>query len=319
MSFLLAVNPRQVRVFPKGVRYWMTFSVPNGSLADPTYSPCVDETEGVIYLSRWIATEGARGVYNFSSIRNALDYVGARGKKLILRMFYKSYDFSWPKPVPIDIVNDHITYGGTPALGGVVLNSFGGYTARFDNDQVRSRYYGMLSALADEIAGHPALFGVAPDESAWSIPSLPSGLTSQRLIDLFLDHLAKLRELFPTQIVFPYVNYLEGSNHERTREVLKQTLALGYAASLTDIFRIPEQLARVQPVAPLYPLDSFTLASIDGLSYGNDEGLPALKERMRENCRQAAAMGANIVAWNTKGGYSGNFWQAARDAMATVI
>lgn len=318
MSVLLALNPAPVPPFPHTHENWMMPDATNVPLSAAYYAQCVTDTDGVLYPVSWLNMEIVEGIYNFSTIINALDYVHARGKKLIARVFYKSYSGAAAKPLPAYILNDEATYGGAVNSGGLCTNAFGGYTPRFDNVNVMARFKALITAMAIEIHSHPALRGVGPDESAWSFGA-GFGATGLKAAQVRAAHREKclhFQSCFPGKEVYPFYNYCDGSTNAEIVAELKWSLEQGMCAGITDTHRVPEMLAGVQPVASVYPVPQKTIMCVDFLSSGaNDSGLT---ERYLENARQTAAAGADITVWYTRGGASSSYWAAAVNAMSIV-
>jgi hypothetical protein len=186
MSLLLGVNLSPITPFPAGHENWMLPEGYNANLNSSYYRQCVMDTDGILYTIHWRDLESEAGVYNFSAVMSALNFAATNGKKMIIRVFYKSYSGTQPKPIPSYMLNDEITYGGSPSQGGLRPNAFGGHTPRFEHPAVMERFKALITSMADKFGNHPALQGMGPDESAWSYGSLwgtlaTAGLTAAQV------------------------------------------------------------------------------------------------------------------------------------------
>ena len=150
MSFLLGTNLAPIAPFPPGHENWMLTDGYNVNLDIPYYRQCVLDTDGILYLVHWRNMESQLGVYNFSTVKAALNFAATNGKKVIIRLLYKSYSATQAKPLPSYILNDEATYGGSATAGGLRKNSFGGGTPRFDHPNVMARFKALIRAMADE-------------------------------------------------------------------------------------------------------------------------------------------------------------------------
>lgn len=303
----------------------------NPDLSNANNAQCVIDTDGVIYKSIWSDIEPSIGVYDFSAITSALDYCNERGKKLILRFFWKTYvdpnDPPNSPPVPNYILTDHIQYGGVSGAGGLYKNyagsSHAGWSARLDNIGVMARAKALITALASEISFHPCFSGFMFDESNWSVyngSSMPAGLSTETIVAADKDIYLHAQAEFAGHRVFPNVNFVDGHPYsaalQPARDLLEWTIDNGFPVGVTDTFRIPEKASGIQPVYKNLPKDVFTIVHVDYLSTGDDDS--GLTQRMIQNARQAARLGADITVWYNRGGASSNYWTAIKNAIAQI-
>lgn len=321
MSFLFYVPLTPVPPFSFNHQHWMMPDSMNAKLDADYYRQCVLDTEGIVYVISWLNMETGEGAYNFSTVTNALNYAKSLGRKVILRVFYKSYASSHAKPLPAYILNNHTTYGGLPGSGGLLPNSFGGYTPRLHNVALMNRFKALVTAMAAEVGSHPALQGVCIDEGTWSLTTWSGtwpvpGLTGQDLINCFETINTHFRACFPDKEVYVFINFFEDISAAKTRSILQSYVARGYLPAITDTKRRPENNNSIQDVDPLYPMNAKTLMGVDYMSTGaNDSGLT---ERMIQNSMENARMGAGITAWYTRGGANSSYWSAVRSAIAAT-
>ena len=98
-------------------QHWMLPDSFGATLSNDYYANCLADTRGVVYQIRWGDYETTQGNYTWTTLTNALDYCASNNKKLIVRIYWKTYtDANDPptiKSVPDYIKNDITTYGGT--------------------------------------------------------------------------------------------------------------------------------------------------------------------------------------------------------------
>jgi hypothetical protein len=321
MSSIFAVNLTRIAPFADTHENWMMPDSYNVNLDTPYYRQCVADTDGILYTAHWRNMESEFGVYNFTTILNALNYAAVNGKKMIVRLFYKTYSSAQAKPLPNYILNDPLVYGGSTTEGGLRMNHFNGWTPRFDNRNVMDRFKALITAMSVEIGSHPTLQGVAPDESAWSFGGLwgtstTTGLTGAQVRQAHREKCLHFQSCFPGKEVYPFYNYCDGSTNVQIVGELQWSLAQGMCAGITDTHRVPEMLLGVQPVYISYPTAAKTLMCVDYLSSGSEDS--GLVERYLENARRTAELGTDITAWYTRGGASSNYWAAVRSAIAAI-
>lgn len=282
------------------------------------YHNAVLDTEGIVATYTWKTIAPAQGVYDFTNPVNTLNYAQSYGKSVIIRFFYKNYAGVPELRVPDYITSDHITYGGSVGHGGLRQNNIGGYTPRFDNPQLMGHFKDMVTALAAEIADHPALQGVGFDESAWSFgdtwgPEITDILTPADIKSAHREMALHLQSSFPGKEIYPFYNYCDGSPDDEVLEELNWSWTQGMLASITDTHRYTDMSHAFQPVMPAYPANIKTLMCVDHMSMGDNDS--SLTERMLENARTTALRGADITAWYIRGGASGAWWAAIRNAI----
>ncbi|WP_090878282.1 hypothetical protein [Nitrosovibrio sp. Nv6] len=262
--------------------------------------------------------ETAEGVYDFSKLTTTLNYAATYGKKVIVRVFTKTVSGAKPKPLPAYMLNDETTYGGSATTGGLRINGFSGWSPRFDNPNVMARFKALITAMAAEVGPHSALQGIGPDESAWGFrDTWPiADLTTAQVKDAHREQCLHIQSCFPGKEIYPFYNYCDGSPDEEVIAEFQWSLSQGMCAGITDTHRIPEMQSGVQPVAAAYPVSAKTLMIVDYMSTGADDS--GLAERYLENGRTTALRGADITVWLNWGGATGNYWAAAKNAMATI-
>jgi hypothetical protein len=264
--------------------------------------------------------EPTQDVYNFAPLIATLDYAYYYHKKVIVRVFFKSYRGDHPKPLPAYILGAPGIYGGASPNGGLRLNQFDGFTPRFDNTELMARFKTLITTMSLAIGNHPALQGIGPDESAWSLTEKSKtwpvdGLKNKDIVDAHRKICAHMKWRFPEKEIYPFVNFYEGGTVCTTQMNLRWFIDRGYEAGITDTHRIPEMLKTVQPIECMFPMATKTLVCVDHMSIGEDDS--SLTERFLENARKTAYLGADITAWYADVP-SSNYWRAAKNAMSVI-
>ena len=286
------------------------------------YHGAVLDTQGIVASYTWKGLAPAQGVYTFTNPVKTLNYAQSYGKSVILRFFYKNYAGVPELRLPDYITSDHITYGGSVGHGGLRPNAIGGYTPRFDHPQLMAHFKDMITALAAEIADHPALQGVGFDESAWSFANTwgtgeTVGLTAAQVRAAHREMSLHLQSCFPGKEIYPFYNYCDGSTATQVLDELRWSWTQGMLASITDTHRYTDMSHAFQPVMPAYPINGVkTIMCVDHMSTGNNDS--GVTERMLENARTTALRGADITAWYIRGGASSAWWTAVKNAIAII-
>ncbi|SOD42377.1 hypothetical protein [Nitrosovibrio sp. Nv4] len=317
---LLVVNLAPVAPFAGHHENWMlpdSYDVAMSSSLS-WHHQCVLDTEGILYPCSWVAMETAEGVYDFSALTTTLNYAATYGKKVIVRIFTKTVSAAKPKPLPAYILNDEVTYGGDATTGGLRINRFSAWSPRLDNPNVMARYKALITAMAAAVGNHSALQGIGPDESAWGFGELwpVAGLTTGQIRDAHREMCLHIQSCFPGKEIYPFYNYCDGSEDAEVVAELNWSIGQGMYAGLSDTHRIPDMQSGIPPVATAFPMAAKTIMCVDYMSVGEDDS--GVTERMLENARTTALRGADITVWLNWGGASGNWWAAAKNAMAII-
>jgi len=336
---------------PSGHQHWMLAPFKTASLLNSEIAPIIEDARisGVIWTMDWRQAETSFGIYNFTSLINQLNRCSVLGKKLILRMFCKTYSGSFTDPVgalpttlaiPDYIPLNHSTYGGTAFRGGIypvyLSGTAVGWGPMLENDAVRSRWRLMVEAIKSAVGNHPAFAGfIGPDESArsaWTGSALPVGMTSSSVIAANKDMWSHAAAHFGYDKTWPVVNYIDGTestsiNIQNVIDTQSWVSASGMNVALSDTYLVPSKVTQfLQPVYYSTPRKDMspgrkTLVHIDLLSLGAVDA--GLNQRMIDLAKQTYRLGADITAWNpytVGGGGSASYWtamQAAIDATQT--
>lgn len=314
----------------QGHEHWVMTHYKNAQM-NSEYIPIMDNprVKGVVYLTDWRLIETSEGVYDTAPLVSILDYMHARGKKVIFRCLAKTYAGTVTDPVgalpqtlaiPDYIVLDHATYGGDPYRGGIhkvflIENSVyvhKGWGAQFENSAVLNKWNAMVTAVGAVIKTHPAFKGwIGPDESTRSALSgsgLPPGVTLATVTAANKAIWQHDVEVYGSGRVWPVINYLDttGPNAEAIQSVIDlQSWAVqnGMNVAVSDTYILPDRFSQfTQPVYYSTPRQDLqqgraTLVHVDYLSLFTPSGY-TMNERMRKCALQTYRLGADITVWN---------------------
>lgn len=310
--------PRASMAYKPAVKHYMLTDGSAAVLGAAYFANCMSSMDGVIYKMRWRDFEPSTlGVYTPSALDTAVSYTLAQGKKLILRLWWKSYtDANDPPlnpPLPAYIVSDHATYGGVAGVGGLrkvyTLPTWAGWGAMLEQPAVRDRFYALIDYITARYGSSVAFSGMGPDESVWgaSYP-LPAELTTQNVIDVNKEMLLRMKQGLPAdKVVVQWANYIDSGSISQVSEYMEWGNANNLGVGITDVFGTPQRAGVIQHAYYQMPMASrLTITCVEGLSYGADDG--TLAARMDDNYRSAAYLGPDIVGWANILGAAGAYW-----------
>lgn len=293
--------------------------------------------KGIVWTTDWRTLETSEGVYNFAPTLRALDQALSLGKKLIVRVYAKTYSGAFTDPaaanpttllVPDYIVDNPAVYGGAAYRGGIYKVYSGGVAVGwgpvFETAAVRARWKALVTAAGAAIGSHAAFAGwMGPDEStrsAYTGSGLPAEINQAAVIAANQDIWTHDISVFGSIKVWPVINYIDSTetiavSNQATIDLQTWVATQGMNIAVSDTYRVPEKVTRyLQPVYYSLPRNDLaanrkTLVHVDLLSLGaNDAGLT---ERMIETARQAHRLGADITVWNpypvSAGGHANYF------------
>lgn len=308
--------PRQNLAHKSAVKHYLLTDGYHAVLGAAYFADALASMDGVVYKIRWKDIESSLGVYSAANLDAAVSYVAARGKKLILRLWWKSYtdanDPPLAPPIPNYIVSDHTTYGGVSGSGGMrkvyTLPTWAGWGAMLENAAVYARFTALIDWIGSRYGSDVAFEGIGPDESIWgaSFP-LPAGLTTQNVIDTNKALLQRMQQAAPEKEVFQFANYLDDGTIDQVGDYISWGGDNGFSLGITDVLAVPQRASFMQHAYFNLPVENRrTLVCAEELSYGANDG--TLSSRMDDNYRTAAMLGADIVAWSNTGGVAGAYW-----------
>ncbi len=161
---------------------------------------------GVAMRYRWAELEKSKGVYDFSSIDRHLQDLATRKKRLVILIETKSTNLD------LEIVPSYLKApnyeGGVYAFSGYTTSTIKGYNIKLWNTNVRDRLAALLSAMGKHLNANPYFEGVGLVETALGKAIVPlTSVQSNGYYNNLMDLHQKMRQYFPTTMVFQFTNY----------------------------------------------------------------------------------------------------------------
>jgi len=172
--------------------------------------------EGAQILYTWRFLERGRDGYDFSEVRQNLEFLKSHGKKLWIQLQDVSFDESRVN-VPEYLLKDSTYHGGvarTYRVRGENDSSvkMSGWVARRWDPAVQERFAKLLMALGKEFDGE--ITGINLPETALEYGStgklFPAGFTHESYRAAIKTNLAALKKAFPKSIAMQYANFVPG-------------------------------------------------------------------------------------------------------------
>ena len=211
-----------------------------GPLTDIAEIRYLDEpaVQGVNKRYFWRTLEPEQGAYDFSSIEEDLEYLGARGKQLVVFLMDKSFSEKSALPGYLSAYETYSDWGGLTPV-------------RWDPFFIE-RFLALGKALGERFDSHPAFEGIAVQESSIGITEegyAKFGYTPEKYRDALIAMLTGLQAASPESHVFWYSNFLPG-NSGYLRQIADAIVKSGVFMGGPDILPYREGLRGVS--YPLY-------------------------------------------------------------------
>ncbi|HEX6573787.1 MAG TPA: hypothetical protein VF042_02360 [Gemmatimonadaceae bacterium] len=174
------------------------------------------EIEGAQITYPWRRLEQGKDGYNFSMIREDLEFLSAHGKKLWIQFqdvtFNDKNNF-----VPKYMLDDTAYHGGAAQAYRIGANDeseakTGGWVARRWDPAVQDRLNKLFVKLGDEFDGK--IEGINLDETSLEYGSSgrlwPSGFTYESYRDAIIRNMKALKAAFPKSVAMQYANFMPG-------------------------------------------------------------------------------------------------------------
>ena len=175
-----------------------------------------NEFEGAQVAYFWRQLEPGKDEYDFSLIREDLDFLKSHGKRLWVQIQDVSFSQRWV-PVPRYLTRDPQYHGGAARQYEIKNNdeehaTAAGWAARRWDPAVQDRFHKLLFALAKEFDGR--IEGINFAESSVTFGSTgrlyPEGFTPEIYRDALVTNLKVLKKAFTKSIALQYANFMPG-------------------------------------------------------------------------------------------------------------
>jgi hypothetical protein len=162
----------------------------------------------------WRELEPEKDAYNFAAIRQDLEFLTSKGKKLFVQLQETSFD-SNVVLVPRYLLNDHIYSGGVDCQYTIPDDDDAravpaGWVARRWDPAVQERFHKLLFALGKEFDGK--IEGINLPETAiefgYSGRLFPRSFTPALYCDATISNMTVLKRAFPKSVAMQYANFM---------------------------------------------------------------------------------------------------------------
>lgn len=161
---------------------------------------------GAQIMYSWRNLEPQEGKYDFSDIRDDVQYLASHGKKLFIQLQDASFSPEY-KAVPPYLLTDQ--YDGGVAGQFAESGKLEGWTAKRWNAKVRGRFAALLQALGHEFDGR--IEGINLQETAIETTAKTDpSFSPERYASGIKDNMTALKAAFPTSTKMVYANFMPG-------------------------------------------------------------------------------------------------------------
>ena len=202
--------------------------------------------EGAQVRYTWRQLEPKKGEYDFSAIREDLEFLESKGKKLFIQLQDVSFSEKWI-PVPRYLLDDPRYNGGADKqydykAGDEEHATVAGWMSRRWDPAVQERFHKLLAALGREFDGR--IEGINFAESSVTVGKtgrlFPKGFTFEIYRDGIITNMRALKRSFPKSVRLQYANFMPGEwqpNDDKgyLRAVYKAALELGVGVGGPDL------------------------------------------------------------------------------------
>jgi hypothetical protein len=201
--------------FAGEVHHYVFFNRDRERISDPAFLN-TKAFEGAQLKYTWRELEPEQDVYDFSAIRQDLQFLNSKGKRLFIQLQDSSFD---PTVVlaPRYLLNDARYNGGAEKQYSIENDDEGhavpaGWVARRWDQAVQERFHKLLFALGKEFDGR--IEGINLPETAIEFGEsgrlFPRGFTVEGYRDAVITNMMVLKRAFPKSVTMQYANFMPG-------------------------------------------------------------------------------------------------------------
>jgi len=179
--------------------------------------------QGVNKRYFWRTLEPEKGVYDFSSIEEDLNYLAAHQKQLIVFLVDRTF---WIQGAMPDYLSEYEVEGD------------GGFNPVRWNRVVVERLVALGKALGEKFDPHPNFEGVAIQESALDLPEEDFNrfdYSPEKYRDALITIITGLQQQLPHSHVFWYQNFISGDDGHRLRQIADAVKGFGAIMGGPDV------------------------------------------------------------------------------------
>jgi hypothetical protein len=212
----------------KPVHHYVFFGMDREKLKDTKSFLETKTFEGAQVAYSWRQIEPGKDQYDFSLIREDLEFLTTHGKKLWIQL--QDVTFSDRRiPVPRYLTEDPQFHGGADHQYKIVNDNeehatTQGWAARRWDPAVQERLHKLLVALGKEFDGRIEGINLAESSVTFghSRKFYPQGFTPEIYREAIIENMRALKRAFPKSVAMQYANFMSGG---------KRDLDLVYAAA----------------------------------------------------------------------------------------
>lgn len=200
----------------KPVHHYVFFGGEREQLRTDSAFLATETIEGAQVIYPWRSLEPRKDEYDFSAMRDDLEFLRSRGKKLFIQLQEVTFD-SARVNIPRYLLEDTAYHGGAAKQYKIEgENDFtavpAGWVARRWDPAVQERFYKLLSALGKEFDGK--IEGINLPETSVVFGESgrlhSSGFTFETYRDAIIANMKALKRAFPRSVALQYANFMPG-------------------------------------------------------------------------------------------------------------
>jgi hypothetical protein len=214
ISVVLLINFCCTGAVAKRVHHFVFFGQDREKIKESTAFHETKTLEGAQVAYSWRELEPEMDKYDFSMIREDLNFLKSKGKKLWIQ--FQDVTFSPNRiNVPKYLQTDPKYNGGADKQYRLDENENGpheGWMARRYDPAVQERLHKLFFALGKEFDGHIEGVNLAETSSGfgWTGKYHPKGFTFQIYRDGIIANMKALKRAFPRSVAMQYANFMPG-------------------------------------------------------------------------------------------------------------
>ncbi|HUP89371.1 MAG TPA: hypothetical protein VM100_08475 [Longimicrobiales bacterium] len=266
--------------------HYVYFNLDRARIRDASFL-ATTAIEGAQIKYTWRQLEPEAGVYDFSAIREDLQFLTDHKKKLFIQLQDVSFD-SARINVPTYLLTDPQYHGGIAPQRENESSRNAGWAARRWDVAVQRRMHLLYQALGKEFDGK--IEGITLPETSLvfgddTVPR-PEGFNNARYRDAVIENMTAFKRAFPKSVAMQYLNFMPGKwdNGEGTgylREVFEAAERIGIAVGGPDL--MPYKAGQMRNSYPLLRASKGTRKGL-AVQDGNLEHInPRTKARVTLN------------------------------------
>jgi len=230
----------------KPIHHYIFFAQDREKLKTTAALRELSQFEGAQIAYSWRQLEQGKDGYDFSIIREDLEYLRQHGKKLFIQFQDVTFSETYVS-VPRYLLNDPIYNGGAARQYKFKTHhedeaAPAGWMARRWDPAVQLRMHKLFAELGKEFDGKIA--GINLAETSFDVGEtgvlFPKGYSHERYRDGLIENMRALKKAFPNSVVIEYANFMPGEyrpveNHGYLEALYKAAVELNVGVGGPDL------------------------------------------------------------------------------------